>query len=124
MLSRHFEMKDPGLTTFCLGLQIEHLSNGILLHQSSDIHKILKWFSMYQAHFIRTLVVVRSLYPSRDPFQSRSSNKSALGPQYPYMVVVGALMYLANCTCPDILFAVNLLARYSHDPTRKHWTRI
>ena len=40
------------------------------------------------------------------------------------MVVVGALLYLANCTCLDILFAVNLLAQYSHDPTRSHWIGI
>ena len=32
MLRCQFEMKDLDLTTFCLGLQIEHLSNGILLH--------------------------------------------------------------------------------------------
>ena len=124
MLRCQFEMKDLGLTTFCLGLQIEHLSNGILLHQSSYIHKILKRFSMDQAHSIRTPMVVRSLDPSRDPFRPRSSNESALGPQYPYMAVVGALMYLANCTRPDISFAVNLLARYSHDPTRRHWIGI
>ena len=54
----------------------------------------------------------------------RSSNESALGPQYPYMAAVGALMYLANCMRPDISFAVKMLARYSHDPTRRHWTGI
>ena len=30
-------------------------------------------------------------------------------------------MYLANCTRPDIAFAVNLLARHSAAPTRRHW---
>ena len=65
---------------------------------------------MYQAHFIRTPMVVCSLDPSHDPFRARSSNESALGPQHPHMAVVGALMYLANCTRPDISFAVNLQA--------------
>ena len=68
------------LTTFCLGLQIEHLANGILHHQSSYIHKIFKRFSMDQAHCIRTPMVVRSLDPLGDPFRPRSSNESALGP--------------------------------------------
>ena len=40
------------------------------------------------------------------------------------MAVVGALTYLTNCTRPDISFAANLLARYSHDTSRWHWTRI
>ena len=33
-------------------------------------------------------------------------------------------MYLANCTRPDIAFSVNLLARYSSSPTRRHWNGI
>jgi hypothetical protein len=33
-------------------------------------------------------------------------------------------MYLANCTRPDIAFAVNLLARYSSAPTRRHWVGV
>ncbi|XP_069150296.1 secreted RxLR effector protein 161-like [Solanum lycopersicum] len=33
-------------------------------------------------------------------------------------------MYLANTTRPDIAFAVNLLARYSFAPTRRHWNGI
>ena len=33
-------------------------------------------------------------------------------------------MYLAQCTRPDIAFTVNLLARYSFEPTRRHWNGI
>jgi len=33
-------------------------------------------------------------------------------------------MYLANCTSPDIAFAVNLLARHSAAPTKRHWTGV
>jgi len=32
-------------------------------------------------------------------------------------------MYLANSTRPDIAFAVNLLARHSAAPTKRHRTR-
>ena len=31
-LKNEFEMKDLGKTKFCLGLQIEYLSNGIFVH--------------------------------------------------------------------------------------------
>ena len=31
-LKREFEMKDLGKTKFCLGLQIEHFPNGVLVH--------------------------------------------------------------------------------------------
>ena len=32
-LKKEFEMKDLGRTTFCLGLQIEYLKNGIFIYQ-------------------------------------------------------------------------------------------
>ena len=36
-LKTDFEMKDLGKTKFCIGLQIEHLHSGILVHQSAYI---------------------------------------------------------------------------------------
>ena len=90
-------MKDLGLTTFCLGLQIEYLYNGILLHQSSYIHKILKHFSMDQAHSIRTPMVLRSLDCSRDPFRPRSSYELSLEPH-----ILTWLLLVHLCTWPIV----------------------
>ena len=39
-LKREFEMKDLGKTKYCLGLQIEHKTNGVFIHQSAYIEKI------------------------------------------------------------------------------------
>jgi hypothetical protein len=44
--------------------------------------------------------------------------------QVPYLSAIGALMYLANCTRPDIAFSINLLAKYSYAPTRRHWNGV
>ena len=33
-------------------------------------------------------------------------------------------MYLVNHTCPNISFAINLLARYSSSPTRRYWNGV
>lgn len=38
-----------------------------------------------------------------------------------YQSLVGALLWLARCTRPDIAFAVGWLGRASHAPTRAHW---
>ena len=43
-LKNKFEMKDLGKIKYCLGLQIEHYLNDILVHQSTYIEKVLKQF--------------------------------------------------------------------------------
>ena len=67
-LKNEFEMKDLGKTKFCLGLQIEHLSNEILVHQSMYTEKVLKQFYMDKAHPLSTPMVGRSLDLKKDPF--------------------------------------------------------
>jgi hypothetical protein len=121
-LKTEFEMKDLGKTKFCLGLQIEHLHSGILVHQSAYVQKILEKFNMDKAHPIKTPMVVRSLDLEKDVFRPREEGEEILGSEFPYLSLIGALMYLANSTRPDIAFAVNLLARHSAAPTRRHWT--
>jgi hypothetical protein len=69
-------------------------------------------------------MIVRSLEMETDQFRPRDEGEDILGPQVSYLSAIGALMYLANCTRPDIAFAVNLLARHSAAPTKRHWTRV
>ncbi|CAA7045307.1 unnamed protein product [Microthlaspi erraticum] len=119
-----FEMKDLGKTKFCLGLQIEHFQDGIFLHQSNYTKRVLKRFYMDKATPLSSPMVNRSLDVNKDPFRPIEDSEEMLGPEVPYMSAIGALMYLANCTRPDIAFATNLLARYSSSPTRRHWNGI
>ena len=62
-------------------------------------------------------MIGRSLQQDKDPFRPKEVGEEILGPEFPYLSVLGALMYLANYTWQDIAFAVNLLARYSSEPT-------
>jgi hypothetical protein len=57
----------------------------------------------------------------RIPFRPPDEEEEILEPNIPYLSAVGALMYLANSTRPDIAFAVNLLVRHSAKPTKRHW---
>ena len=68
-LKKEFEMKDLEKTKFCIGLQIEHFPNGVLVHQSTYIKKILKRFNMDKAHPLSSPMVVRSLDVKKDPFR-------------------------------------------------------
>jgi hypothetical protein len=70
-LKSEFEMEDLGKTKFCLGLQIEHFPNGILVYQSTYTEKVLKHFYMEEAHPLSTPMVVRSLDVKKDHFHPR-----------------------------------------------------
>ncbi|CAL2237733.1 unnamed protein product [Prunus armeniaca] len=123
-LMKEFEMKNLGKTKFCLSLQIEHLPTGIFIHQSTYTEKVLKRFYMDKAHPLSSHMVVRSLDVKKDHFRPLEDNEELLGPEVPYLSAIGALMYLANCTRPDIAFYVNLLSRYSSAPTKRHWNGV
>ncbi|XP_055960987.1 secreted RxLR effector protein 161-like [Mercurialis annua] len=79
---------------------------------------------MDKANPLSTHMVNRSLNVETDPFRPYGENEDILGPEVPYLSAIGKLMYLTNCICPDISFSVNLLARFSSAPTKRHWNGI
>ena len=117
-------MKDLGKTNFCLGLQIEHFPTGILVHQSAYTKKILKRFYLNEAHPLTSRMVVRSLDVKNDPFRPCEKGEELVGLEVSYLSAISAFMYLTTYTRLDITFAVNLLAKYSSAPIRKHWNGI
>ena len=68
---------------------------------------------MDKAHPLSFPMVVLSLDVKKDPFRPCENGEELLDLKVPYLSVIGALMYIANYTRPDIAFSVNLLARYS-----------
>ena len=87
------------------------------MHQSTYIKKVLKRFYMDKAHPLSSLMIVRSLDVKKDSFRPCKKNEELLGLEVQYLSVIGALMYLANCTHSNIDFSVNFLVRYSFTPT-------
>ena len=123
-LKSEFEMKDLGKTRFYLGLELEHRFCGILIHQSAYVQKMLRQFNMDKVHPVSTPMIGRSLDITKDPFRPKEDDEEVLSAEVPYLSAIGALLYLAQCTRPDIAFSVNLLARFSSAPTQRHWTGV
>ncbi|KAM1251375.1 hypothetical protein ACFX13_040335 [Malus domestica] len=107
-------------TQYYLGLKIEHCSDGILVHQLSYTQKVLRRFNEDKAKSLSTPMVVRMLDAKQDPFRPNEDDEEILELEVPYLSTICALLYLAQCTRPDISFAVILLARYSNASTRRH----
>jgi hypothetical protein len=89
-------MKDLGKTKFCLGLQLEHTQEGILVHQYAYTKNVLERFHHENAHLECTLMMGRSLDIDKDPFRPREEGEELLGSGYPYLSAIGELMYLAR----------------------------
>ena len=117
-------MKDLGKINFCLGPHINYLSNEIFVYQSTYTKKMLKRLYMDKTHLLSSPMVVRYLDIKNDHFRPREDNKEIFGPEVPYLNAIGALMYLTNYTRSDIIFSVNLLARYSSTPTLRRWNGV
>ena len=92
-LKSEFEMKDLGKTRFCLGLELEHRSDGILLHQSAYTQKMLRRFNEDGVKPVGTPMVSRSLDPKKDPFRPKDEDEDVLEAEVPYLSAIGALLY-------------------------------
>lgn len=72
------------------------------MHQSNYVRKLLDRFNMSEAK------------PTNVPIQPYNDLVKAESPKenLPYRALVGSLLFLANCTRPDIAFAVSKLSRF------------
>ena len=121
---KEFEVKNLGKIKLCLNLELEYKANRILVHRSAYTKRIFKSFNMDKAHPLTTPMVVRLFEPHKDLFCPKEPDEEILDPEVPYLKEIRVLMYLAQCTNLDIAFTINLLARFSSEPTRRHWNEI
>ncbi|XP_070676241.1 uncharacterized mitochondrial protein AtMg00810-like [Malus domestica] len=88
-LKSEFEMKDLGKTRYCLGLEIENCSDGILVHQSNYTQKVLRGFNEDKVKPSGTSMVVHSLDTKQDPFRLKEDDEEILEPKAPYLSAIG-----------------------------------
>ena len=79
---------------------------------------------MDKVHPLSSPMVIRSLGIKKDQFHPCEKDEELLSLEVPYLSVIGALMYLANCTPRDIALSIYLLSRCSFTPTQRHWNGI
>ena len=120
-LSKKFEMKDVGETSFVLGIQIHQYRSRVVLElsQRSYIEKVLERYGMQQCKLGDTPVA------KGDKFSLNQCPKGNLEieemQKIPYASAVRSLMYAQLCTRSDLAFIVGVLGRYSSNPGMDHW---
>jgi hypothetical protein len=112
LLTNRFEMKLLGKTSYCIGLQIAHLPDGSkFLHQTGYTQKMLRRFDMDKANPLSVPMIGRSKTKD-DPYYPCQEEEEEFKDRTRYLADVGALLYLATFTKPDISFTVSVLARH------------
>lgn len=112
MLTKHFDMKDMGVADVILGIKISKTSDGLSLSQSHYVETILKKFKAYDDKPVKSPVDL-GIYLAKNTGEPVS--------QLEYSRVIGSLMYITNCTRPDIAYIVNKLSRFTSNPSVVHW---
>jgi Reverse transcriptase (RNA-dependent DNA polymerase) len=123
-LSQHYDLRDLGPTTLFLGIEIQRdrANHSISLCQHQYILNMLERFKLTDCNSVQTPMdpgqrLDKSMGPS-------TPDDVAFMRQTPYLSAVGALMYLAVTTRPDIMNAVSILSRFNTNPGPAHWKAV
>ena len=115
-LRKDFEVSDLGTPEWFLGCRIDYECGMITMSQALYIEKVLQRFNM------------STCKPAATPADSSSKlhaiDKSEKACDVPYREAVGALLYIALCTRPDIAYAVASVARHCARPGQRHWVAV
>ena len=115
MLANKFDMKDMGVADVILGIKITKATEGYVISQSHYIEKILDKFDKDNSNIAITPVDV-NLHLTK--------NTGVCISQLEYSRIIGSLMYVMNCTRPDIAYSESKLSRYASNPNSDHWKAI
>lgn len=115
-----FAITDGGDTQWLLGCRIRRwrAQRVLTIDQEQYTVQILSDFNMQNCNAVKTPCPTTRLTSAMCP--SSDEEKSAVA-ALPYCAIVGKCMYLANCTRPDISFAVRELAKYMSNYGEKHY---
>ena len=113
-LNQRFRMKDLGDVAFLLGMKIvrDRDARTIDISQRAFVERILDQFGMTEAKPVSTPMPVKN-------YLEKAGNEE-IETRFPYRQAVGALMYAAVTTRPDIMAAVTNVARFCSKPTNNH----
>ncbi|PLW07766.1 hypothetical protein PCANC_25701 [Puccinia coronata f. sp. avenae] len=99
-----------------LSLKIHRLVDKQLVYLSQE-----HWIDEMQEHFLPGTdapVATPTNSAFKDLRRCSASNAPSSGP---YQQLLGCLLWSAQCTRPDVSFAVNRLSQFLKDPSESHW---
>lgn len=120
-LKTEFEMKDIGLATKILSMNISRDRElaTLNINQFEYIDKIVNKFSLQDAKPV-TVPIAHHFKLSKAHSPKTEEDKKHMQ-NIPYSNAVGSLMYGMTCSRLDLAFAMSTVSRYMCDPGKPHW---
>jgi hypothetical protein len=113
MILKRFPGKSSDASWYC-GMKLNWQNDGsVVLTQKAHIEKIIATHNLQNCN-VRTLPLGTNVKLTKEGERLDTS-------KFHYSGLVGALLYLATNTRPDIAATVNRLAKYMSNPTVDHW---
>ena len=110
MLSQKFKMKNLGVISRFLGIDLKSVLGMITMDQEHYLSKVLERFGMTNCKPKSLPSEQKSICPKNaEPFDSTK-----------YGEAIGCLIYAITCTKPDISWIATKLVQYSQNPTADH----
>jgi hypothetical protein len=94
----------------------------ITLDQTAYINSIINEFNMARANPVVTPYAPGSHLSAADCPTSEEEKERMKS--YPYLRLLGKLMYAALCTRPDLSYSLSILTCFSSNPAMVHWTAL
>jgi len=115
-LGKAFPIKRANHIQF-LGIQVDRSASdgSLLLHQRPYIESVIETFGFQDLKPATTPVI-----PNSKLFPVEGEKDTAFMSTFPYMRLVGALLWIARCTRDDILYSVSQIGRFSHNFNQIH----
>jgi transposase InsO family protein len=114
-LASLFEMSDLGEASYVLGMEIkrDRATRTLTINQRTYVRSVLRTHGMEHCK------------PNKEPMDHRSrlvksDAQCEPGRVRQFQSVIGALMFAAICTRPDIAYAVSTLSQFASDPSTDH----
>jgi hypothetical protein len=114
-IGERFTVRDLGTVRYFLRMEVERdrTEGSLKIAQHRATAGLMSEFGMESARSRRIpLAPGKKVQKEGEPLNLE---------EYPYASLVGSLLYLANCTRPDIAQAVGVLVRYMSCATVEHW---
>lgn len=120
-LKMRFKMQDLGKLKYCLGLEVTEGESYLHISQERYITQMLEKFRMEDSKPVATPQDCSQQLTKSAPMDAAEQKDME---NIPYRNAVGAMIYAATATRPDIANAVGNVSKFMENPNRTHWNAV